>query len=268
LFRELEFTALLKYVTQEPEKGSDYKTVLAEEDFQTLLNVVPSAKELSLDTETTSLDPLTAELVGISFSFQPHQAYYLPLGHTYKGAPKQIGLDRALAAFKPVLENPAIKKIGQNLKYDLLVLGQYDVAVQGAAFDTMIASYLLNPSKPSHSLEAIALEYLNYKVTTYADVTGSGKKQIGFNEVDIEKATRYSGEDADIALRLQQTLRPRLEEQGLEKLFREIEMPLMEVLVAMERAGVKVDAHFLGTMSKKLEKEAAKIEKNIYELSG
>ncbi len=268
LFRELEFTALLKYITQEPEKGVDYKTVLTEADFQALLNAISSAAAVSLDTETTSLDPLTAEFVGISFSVQPHEAYYLPLGHTYAGAPKQISLDHALSALKPVLENPSIQKIGQNLKYDLLVLGQYDIAVQGAAFDTMIASYLLNPSKPSHSLEAIALEYLNYKVTTYADVTGSGKKQIGFNEVDIETATRYSGEDADIALRLKQTLQPRLEEQGLEKLFREIEMPLMEVLVAMERAGIKVDADFLGTMSKKLEKEASKIEKNIYELAG
>src|SRR3990172_6064234 len=268
LFRELEFTALLKYITQEPEKGADHKTVLTEADFQALLSALSSAAEVSVDTETTSLDPLKARLVGISFSVQPHQAYYLPLGHTYTGAPKQISLDFALSALGPILGNPSIKKIGQNLKYDLLVLGQYKIAVQGAAFDTMIASYLLNPSKTSHGLEAIALEYLNYKVTTYTDVTGSGKHQIGFNEVDIETATRYSGEDADIALRLKRTLGPKLEEQGLGKLFREIEMPLMEVLVSMERNGVKVDADFLGTMSKKLEKEAAKIEKKIYELAG
>ena len=268
LFRELEFTALLKYITQEPEKGADHKTVLTEADFQALLSALSSAAEVSVDTETTSLDPLKARLVGISFSVQPHQAYYLPLGHTYTGAPKQISLDSALSALRPILGNPSIKKIGQNLKYDILVLGQYKIAVHGAAFDTMIASYLLNPSKTSHGLEAIALEYLNYKVTTYTDVTGSGKNQIGFNEVDIETATRYSGEDADIALRLKRTLGPKLEEQGLEKLFREIEMPLMEVLVSMERNGVKVDADFLGTMSKKLEKEAAKIEKYIYELAG
>ncbi len=268
LFRELEFTALLKYVTQEPEKGAVYKTVLTEADLRSLLNTLSSSAELSVDTETTSLDPLTAELVGISFSVQPHQAYYLPLGHTYPGAPKQINLHNALSALRPVLENPSIKKTGQNLKYDLLVLGQYNIAVQGVAFDTMIASYLLNPSKASHGLEAIALEYLNYKVTTYEEVTGSGKKQIGFNEVDIETAARYSGEDADIALRLKQTLQPKLEEQDLEKLFREIEMPLMEVLVSMERAGIKVDGEYLGTMSKKIEKEAAKIEKKIYELAG
>ncbi len=268
LFRELEFTALLKYVTQEPEKGADYKTVLTEEDFQALLVAISSAAEVSIDTETTSLNPLTAELVGISFSVQPHQAYYLPLGHTYSAAPKQIALDLALTALKPILENPSIKKVGQNLKYDLLVLGQYEIAVHGAAFDTMIASYILNPSKPSHGLEAIALEYLNYKVTAYTDVTGSGKKQIGFHEVDIETAARYSGEDADIALRLKQTLQPKLKEQDLIKLFHEIEMPLMEVLVAMERTGVKVDADFLGTMSKKIEKESAKIEKKIYELAG
>ena len=268
IFRELEFTALLKHVTQAPEKETVYKTVLTETDFQALLGVLSSAAEVSLDTETTSLDPLMAELVGISFSVRQHQAYYLPLGHTYAGAPKQINRDRALLALKPILEDPSIKKTGQNLKYDLLVLGQYQIAVQGVAFDTMIASYLLNPSKPSHGLEAIALEYLNYKITTYTEVTGSGKKQISFNEVNIETAARYSGEDADIALRLKQTLEPKLKEHELDRLFREIEIPLLEVLVAMERTGVKVDADFLGAMSKKLEKDAAKIETKIYELAG
>lgn len=268
IFRELEFTTLLKYVTKEPEREAHYAAVLDETAFQDLMRTLREAAEISFDTETTSRNPMQAELVGISFSVRAHEAYYIPLRHAYPGSPKQIELDRVLSALKPVMANPNVKKIGQNMKYDILVLGHYGIPVKGASFDTMIASYLLNPGKPSHSLDAIALEYLNYKTTTYAEVTGTGKKQIGFDKVSIETATRYSGEDADIALRLKQTLEPKLGEQNLEKLFCEIEMPLMEVLADMERTGVKIDAGFLRHLSMKLEKEMAGIEKIIYELAG
>jgi DNA polymerase-1 len=268
ILRELEFTALLKYVAQEPGKEAQYHTVLEESDFQSLVRILSSIDEFCFDTETTSLDPMQAELVGISFSVRPYEAYYLPLGHAYPGAPEQINREHALSTLKTILENPSIKKIGQNIKYDLLVLGHYGIAVSGVSFDTMIASYLLNPGRSSHSLDAIALEFLNYKTITYKDVTGSGKKQIGFQEVDIQVAARYSGEDADISLRLKQLLEPRLREQNLEKLFRELEMPLMEVLADIERTGVKIDAEFLRHMSKKLGKETAKITETIYELAG
>ncbi len=268
ILKELEFTGLLKYVAQEPEKNIDYRTVLEEQDFQKLTGALSSADEFCFDTETTSLDPLRAELVGISFAIHPHQAFYVPLGHRYLGAPKQISLDHALGALKPIMENPGIRKIGQNIKYDLLVLGQYGIQVKGISFDTMIASYLLNPSKPSHGLDAISLEYLNHKTITYAEVTGTGKKQIGFAEVDVQTATGYSGEDADITLRLKQTLAPLLREQNLEKLFLDIEMPLMEVLADMERIGVKINADFLKRMSKKLGAGMAEVEKTIYELAG
>lgn len=268
IFRELEFTTLLKYVTKEPEREAHYAAVLDETAFQDLMRTLREAAEISFDTETTSQNPMQAELVGISFSVRAHEAYYIPLRHAYPGSPKQIELDRVLSALKPVMANPNVKKMGQNMKYDILVLGHYGIPVKGASFDTMIASYLLNPGKPSHSLDAIALEYLNYKTTTYAEVTGTGKKQIGFDKVSIETATRYSGEDADIALRLKQTLEPKLGEQNLEKLFCEIEMPLMEVLADMERTGVKIDAGFLRHLSMKLEKEMAGIEKIIYELAG
>jgi DNA polymerase-1 len=268
MLKELEFTTLLKYVTQAPEQEAEYRTILEEADFQDMIRSLSEAEEFCFDTETTSLDPMQAELVGISFAIKPHHAWYLPLGHAYPGAPKQIALDHALSKLKPVLENPGIRKIGQNMKYDLLVISHYDIAVQGISFDTMIASYLLNPGKPSHSLDAIALEYLNYKTMTYAEVTGAGKKQIGFSEVDVATATRYSGEDADIALRLKQTLAPMLGEQNFDSLFHEIEMPLMEVLADMERAGVKIDAGFLLAMSRKLEKDIAAVEKTIYELAG
>jgi DNA polymerase-1 len=268
LLRELEFPSLLKYVTQEPEKEKHYVTVLDESQLQNLVDALSTAGEFCFDTETTSLDAMQADLVGISFSVKPHEAFYLPLGHAYPEAPKQISLEHVLTALKPVFKDPAIRKVGQNMKYDLIVLGHYGMEVKGVYFDTMIASYLLNPGRPSQSLDALALEFLNYKTTTYADVTGSGKKQIDFHEVDIKTAADYSGEDADVALRLKQLLAPKLKEQNLEKLFHDMEMPLMEVLVDMERTGVKLNAGFLAVLSKRLEKETAKIIETIYELAG
>jgi DNA polymerase I len=268
MLKELEFTTLLKYITQEPGKEAKYETILEEAELQDMVKLLSSAEEFCFDTETTSIDPMRAELVGISFALKPYHAYYLPLGHDYPGVQRQISSERALSLLKPVMENPGIKKIGQNIKYDLLVLGHYGIVVKGSMFDTMIASYLLNPGKTSHGLDAIALEYLNYKTITYTEVTGSGKKQIGFSAVDIAIATRYSGEDADIALRLKHTLAPLLTEQNFDKLFRDIEMPLMEVLADMERTGVKIDAEFLKNMSSRLGNEIVKIEKTIYELAG
>lgn len=268
IFREMEFTTLLKHVSQQPEKEARYETVLEEKDLQKLLAALSSAAEFCFDTETTSLDPLRAELVGISFSVEPHSAYYLPLGHAYLGAPRQIDRGHALSKLKPAMENPSIRKIGQNIKYDLLVLSRYGIETRGVYFDTMIASYLLNPGRTSHGLDAIALEYLNYKTTTYNDVTGSGKKQIGFHEVEVAAATRYSCEDADIALRLKKLLEPKLKDQNLENLFHDLEMPLMDVLAGMERTGVKIDAGFLKNMSLRLDREIVKSASGIYELAG
>jgi len=268
LLRELEFPSLLKYVTQEPEKEKYYLTVLDESQLQNLIDALSSSGEFCFDTETTSLDPMQADLVGMSFSVKSHEAFYLPLAHVYQDAPKQLGLKHVLTTLKPVFADPAIRKIGQNMKYDLLVLGHYGIEIKGVYFDTMIASYLLNPGRPSQGLDALALEFLNYKTTTYADVTGSGKKKVDFHEVDIKTATDYSGEDADITLMLKQLLAPKLKEQNLEKLFHDMEMPLMEVLVDMERTGVKINAGFLAALSKRLEKETAEIIKTIYELAG
>jgi DNA polymerase-1 len=268
ILRELEFTSLLKYVITAPEKEAKYRTVLSDADFQEMLGALSRAAELSFDTETTSLDPMRAELVGVSFSVEPHAAYYLPLGHTCQGAPEQLSREKVLEKLKPLLEDPSLKKIGQNLKYDVQVLRHSGIEVRGIYFDTMIASYVLNPSKTSHGLDSIALEYLNYKTITYADVTGSGKKKIGFCDVDIATATRYSGEDADIALRLKQVLEPKLQEQNLNSLFHDIEMKLMNVLADMEYTGVKIDAGLLHAMSVKLQKETAKIVEGIYVIAG
>ncbi len=268
ILRELEFTSLLKHVTAAPEKESQYRTVLSDADFREMLGLLSEAEELSFDTETTSLDPMQAELVGMSFCIEPYSAYYLPLGHTCAGTPAQLPREKVLKQIKSLLEDRSLKKIGQNLKYDVQVLRHAGIEVQGIFFDTMIASYLLNPSKASHGLDSIALEYLNYKTMTYAEVTGTGKKQICFSEVDIATATRYSGEDADISLRLKRVLEPKLREHDLTSLFHDVEMKLMIVLADMEYAGVKIDAGLLRAMSGKLEKETAHIAQDIYGLAG
>jgi DNA polymerase-1 len=268
ILRELEFSSLLKYVTSDSTGGADYRTVTTEAELSEMIASFSKASGLSFDTETTSLDPLQAELVGISFSVKPSTAYYIPIGHTYPEAPPQLSRTHALALLGPLLEDPALPKIGQNLKYDLLVLRNAGISVRGITFDTMIASYLLNPSRTSHGLNAIALEYLNYKTMTYEEVVGKGKNRKGFNDVDIAIATRYSGEDADIALRLKEILEPRLRDQGLDKLFRDVEMPLMLVLADMEQAGVKIDAELLGAMSQRLSQEIEERARTIYELAG
>jgi DNA polymerase-1 len=268
ILRELELTSLLKYVTTGPEKEAHYRTVLTPAELEKMLITLSRVPELSLDTETTALDPMQAELVGLSFSVEPHTAYYLPLGHTYPGVSQQLPRKQTIERLKVLLEDPRVLKIGQNLKYDILVLRHAGIEVRGISFDTMIASYLLNPSKTSHGLDALALEYLNYRTMTYGEVTGTGKKQIGFGEVDIATATRYSGEDADITLRLKMLLEPKLREQGLDSLFRDVEMKLMRVLVDMEYSGVKIDAGLLKVMSGKLEHDIARIVKDVYGLAG
>lgn len=268
LFRELEFTSLLKHVSRKAETRAEYSTVVTEDDFRNLLSRLRQSPEISIDTETTSTDPIRAGLVGISFSLEPGRAWYIPIGHRYQDVPRQLDRDTVLAGLKPILEDPGIKKIGQNLKYDFIVFKRHGINMAGISFDTMIASYVINPGRPSHSLEAIALEYLDYKVTTYEDVTGSGKGQRPFEEVDIETATRYAGEDADIVLRLKRELEPRLKEHGLEVLFRDIEMPLMEVLADIELTGVKIDAGFLHDLSRRLEAEIEESARSIYEMAG
>jgi DNA polymerase-1 len=268
LFRELEFSSLLKYVTLQPEEKTRYQSVFEEHDFENMIDLLREGGEFSFDTETTSLDPMRAELVGLSFAVSPRKAYYLPLCHTCPGDIRQIRLDHALDRLKPIFSDKTIKKVGQNLKYDLLVLNRYGIEVNGIAFDTMIASYLLHPGRASHGLEALALEFLNCRITTYAELAGTGKKQVPFPEIDITAATQYSAEDADITLQLKQVLAPKLTEQNLEPLFRDIEMPLMEVLVDMERTGIRIDVEVLRTLSRRLEAETEGIVKKIHELAG
>ena len=223
---------------------------------------------VALDTETTSKDPMRADLVGLSFALEPHEAYYIPCGHRYLGAPSQLACPDVLEALKPVLENPAIGKIGQNIKYDWMVLARHGIDLQGVRFDTMVASYLLNPSKRSHSLDQIAMDFLGHKTITYADVVGKGSKKAGFEAVPVEQAIPYAAEDADITWMAYEALRPQLEELALTDLFDTIEMPLVPVLMRMEMAGIAVDTNLLQGLSGAFASQLDVLETSIHALAG
>ena len=269
IFKEMEFHKLLQeFSAGTRTTGEGYRCVLTAADFEAMAAELETAGRFSLDTETTSLDPMRAELVGLSFSVRPHEAWYIPLGHYYLGVPDQLDREAVLARLRPILENPGIAKIGQNLKYDLLVLRRAGLRVAGIEFDTMIASYLAHPAAKSHSLDTMAAEILGHKMITYADMTGSGKKQILFSEVACEKAAVYAAEDADITLRLAERLAPRVVEAGQERLFREVEMPLLEVLTDMEWTGVRIDPDFLRSLSRELAVKLAALETTIHEMCG
>ncbi len=269
LFTELEFTSLIPEEGQKPavKKEHVYRTILSEDDFATLLDQLSAVKEFALDLETTSLNPVAAEAVGISFSFEENEACYIPLMHRYLGVPEQLDKKMVFKKLKSVLENPKIGKIGHNIKYDLIVLQNEGVHLQGVAFDTMLASYVLDPSRRSHSLDDLALELLGHKNITYKEVAGTGAKQIGFEEVEVERATEYAAEDSDVTWRLYLNLKPKLKDDLL-GLFNEIEIPLLEVLAEMEINGVFVDKQHLAALSKKMEKELQGYEKSIYTLAG
>ncbi len=283
LFKELEFVSLISrvelgnktWMKSEKLRGwksdtvkKEYKIVFSEKELDKIIIQVKNKGLLSIDLETTSVFPMEADIVGISISIIPHEAYYIPVGHNYPGAPVQLSRDKVLKKLKPILEDKNIKKIGQNIKYEIIVFENFGIKVNNIYFDTMIASYLINPSKQNHNLEDIALEYLNYRVTTYKEVTGSGSKEIGFNEVDIETAASYSGEDADITLQLNKKLLTALEKDTLVSLLNNVELPLAEALAEIEINGVKINKNFLKKMSKDLEKDISLSAQKIHDMAG
>ena len=270
LLKELEFTSLLKQISGEASslENKRYSTVLKEDALLQLIKKIKEKGELSIDTETTSEDPMLAEIVGISISIEKDEGFYIPVSHRYLGAPEQLKKEWVLNQLKQLLEDDKIKKIGQNIKYEIIVFKNHGINLSGISFDTMVASYLLNPNKYSHGLNNIALEYLNHIMTTYKDVTGSGKGQKNFSEVDIETATNYSCEDAEITYQLAKLLGPMLKEQGLERLFYDVEVPLTSVLARIEMNGVKVDTDFLSSLSKEVDAQLNDIVKRIYSLAG
>jgi DNA polymerase-1 len=269
MFKTLEFRQLQHAVSAKTDLSQkDYKAILETDALAKLITRLKSARIFALDTETTSQDPMKARLVGLSFALQANEAFYIPCGHDYLGAPGQIGVSEVLKHLRPVLEDPAIKKIGQNIKYDWIVLCRHGVNLEGVDFDTMVASYLLNPSKRAHNLDQIAMDFLGHKTIPYQEVTGKGKNAISFNKVLLEKAVPYACEDADITLMAKDVLRPRLQEIGLTDLMENVEMPLVPVLLRMEMKGTCVDIDRLHELSKSFEHQLEALEASIYGLAG
>jgi len=211
---------------------------------------------------------MRARIVGLSFALEPHEAYYIPCGHDYDGVPSQLSLDDVLDRLKSVLTNPDTGKIGQNIKYDYMVLHRHGIRLEGIRFDTMLASYLLNPAKRIHSLDQIALDYLGHKMITYKDVTNAPVRRLGFSKVPLDEAAPYACEDADITLLVYRILEPVLRDAGLAELLEQVEMPLVPVLAAMEMVGIKVDPDILRHLSDAFSQQLMNIENDIYGLAG
>ncbi len=247
----------------------DYQTVFSKKEFESWLGKLKKAELFSFDTETTDLDYMKARLVGLSFSINENEAAYVPLAHDYDGAPKQLDIKYVLDAIKPVLENKKQFKVGQNLKYDRNVLSNYDITLNGIAHDTMLQSYVLDSVGSRHDMDSLALKYLGCNTIHFEDIAGKGKKQLTFNQIDIDTASPYAAEDADITLRLHNTLWPKLQkEPDLLRVYEEIEMPLLPVLSNIEINGVYIDVDMLAKQSKQLEKSLAKLEKEIFGQAG
>lgn len=248
---------------------SRYTTILSQEALNALVEKIKQSKFYAIDTETTSLDYMQAEIVGLCFAFSDESAYYLPLAHDYPGAPDQLNREEVLHTLKPLLEDPIPKKIGQHIKYDINVLANYDIHLQGVLCDTMLASYVLNSTATRHNMDSLSLKYLGHKSISFEDIAGKGAKQITFNQVELETAAQYAAEDADITLRLYEVLKTLLKEQdGLTELLNEVEIPLSSVLATMEQTGVLIESQKLGQQSQDLAKRIVELENQVHELAG
>ena len=247
---------------------SRYETLLTEADLNRWVEKLNQAKLFALDTETDNLDYMAANLVGISFALENGEAAYLPLQLDYLGAPKTLEKTTALTLLKPILENPTIQKAGQNFKYDLTIFARNGIDVQGVAFDTMLESYVLN-STGRHNMDDLAKRYLGHQTITFEEIAGKGKNQLTFNQIPLEKAAEYAAEDADVTMKLQQVLWEKLsKEPTLEKLFKEMELPLLGVLSRMERRGVLIDSDALFLQSNEIANRLSELEEQAYVLAG
>jgi DNA polymerase I len=279
LFSEFEFSSMLTGLedgdgeSREESKNfkesikQNYETVLTKTNLNKWIKKLKENKIFALDLETTSLQPVKARAVGISFSCEAGDACYIPLAHSYLGVPEQLEMKWVLKKLKPLLEDPKIKKVGQNIKYDFIVFKNEGIDLQGITFDTMLASYLLNPSSRGHNLDALALEHLGHTTIKYKDVVGTASKEIGFDVVDVERATEYAAEDSDITWRLYGKLSALLKGDDL-KIFNELELPLLEVLGDMELQGMALDKPHLQKLSQKIHELLQNKEKEIYDLAG
>ncbi len=274
LYQRLELRTLFRRVgdgqTEPSEQAveADYQTILTEPELDNLLMRLEGAELVALDTETTSLDYMRAEIVGLSFAVEPGSGAYIPVAHRYPGAPDQLNREKVLERLRPWLEGPG-KKVGHHLKYDAHVLMNHGIQLGGIAYDSMLESFVLNSTATRHDMDSVALKYLNVETTKYEDVAGKGAKQIGFEQVDIDTAGHYAAEDADITLQIHRTVWPRLQEiPELERLYLEIEQPLVSVLQKMEYRGVLVDADMLRRQSQELAEKMAGTEAASHEAAG
>ncbi len=243
--------------------------MLDETRFDAWLGRLEQAELFSFDTETTSLNYMQAEIVGVSFAIEAGEAAYVPLAHDYPGAPDQLDRDATLARLKPLLEDPARHKVGQNLKYDMSVLANHGIELQGIAYDTMLESYVLDAGVGRHDMDSLAERHLGHKTIHFEDIAGKGAKQLTFDQIPLEQAGPYAAEDADITLRLHQALWPRLEQvPALSGVLREIEVPLLRVLSRIERTGVRLDSGMLATQSNELAKRMHELEQQAYAIAG
>jgi DNA polymerase-1 len=274
IFTELEFNTWLSELIEdgagsEDPRPVDYRVVVDEQELDTWLDRLGAAELFAFDTETTSLETISAQLVGVSFAVAAGEAAYVPCGHDYDGAPAQLSLATVLKKLKPLLQDGSVAKVGQNLKYDHGVLANYDIELNGIRFDTMLESYVLDSVASRHDMDTLALKYLGQKTISFEQVAGKGKNQRRFNEVPVEEAGPYAAEDADITLRLHQVLWPRLEvKDRLRQLFDLVEMPLVPVLSRVERNGVLIDAGLLAAQSVELAERIAGLENKANELAG
>ncbi|HXG19282.1 MAG TPA: DNA polymerase I [Methylomirabilota bacterium] len=272
LFREFEFRRLLAEMdspwdtpAEDPAPPGEYEIVRTTQQLEHVLRAIRAAKTFCFDTETTSLDPLAAELVGVSLAVEEGRAWYIPVGHRSDDAAPQLPREEVLTALRSLLEDQSLSSIGQNTKYDMMVLAKYGLWPRNLAGDTMLASYLLNPTR-RHNLIDLAWDQLQYRMVTYEEVTDNGKKN--FADVSVAEAARYSGEDADITLRLAHRLFPQVQEEGMGKLFTDVEVPLAAVLARMELTGIRVDLALLSELSQEFGKQRRALEKEIYALAG
>ena len=255
-------------VEYNPITTRNYATILSEADLDVWLEKINQAKLVCFDTETTSLDPMTAKIVGMSFSIEAGSGAYLPLTHDYFDAPEQLNFSATLAKFRPILENSAIKKVGQNLKYDQHILANHGIALRGIAHDTLLQSYVFESHK-THNMDDLAMRHLGIKTISFDEVAGKGVKQVGFNQVTVEVATDYAAEDADITLQLHQAMYPVIQaDDKLDFIYSHVEMPSREVLFTIERNGVLIDQGMLKRQSNEIGMKLMDLEKQAFELAG
>ncbi|MDD2847392.1 MAG: DNA polymerase I [Desulfuromonadaceae bacterium] len=296
IFKKFGFTSLIKELTAKATlSAANYHTVSTASQLDSLTAALVQAGEFAFDLETTSLDPRLANIVGVSFAYRDHEAFYVPIGHVtstpaalsskHDGtlfsepmladtisseelAPGQLPRSKVLDSLQPLLENPKLRKVGQNIKYDMQVLANSNINLSGIWFDTMLASYLLNPSRQGHGLDALAQEHLNHRMISYKDVTGNGRDQKNFSEVDLATAAQYAAEDADATWLLRRKFEPLLAADSADTLFHTVEMPLVTILAGMENHGVLLDCTLLNTLSADFAGRMGIVEEQVFSLAG